>query len=379
MKCSRTSFAVSVAAMVVICALINARSNGQVSISTEQEEASSESIRLQSIVEQLRTDYDLPGLSVAIAKTGEEALVATAGFADLEGRIPVAADTGFFIGSVSKNLFAAVVLMLVDQGRMRLDSHLSTYVEWPRGDEVTVKMLLNHTSGIPEYMTGDVFRKSGDGGFPEFFRISRSPRDLIAVLPDREPIFDPGSSQDYSNTNGLLVGEVICEVTDQPLALAFSESIVDPLELQNTYLYGEATVERDRARGYSGAENWGAVDGKLVDCSAADEALPDAADGSIVASAGDLLRYHQALRQGELLSDISWSTMRTVDPGLHNGLGYLITQGPFGRVEGNLGRSMGHTVASVYYLDHELYMVIMFNRSDVPLPLKSFLEPWLVP
>ena len=69
--------------------------------------------------------------------------------------------------------------------------------------------------------------------------------------------------------------------------------------------------------------------------------------------------------------------MRTVDSGLHNGLGYLVTQGPFGRVEGNLGRSMGHTVASLYYLDYELYLVMMINRSDVQLPVKSLLEQWL--
>ena len=121
--------------------------------------------RSNSGYEQLYADDDsvavrIKSIHESIAEMGKETLVATAGFADLEGRIPVAADIGFFIGSVSKNLFATVALKLVDQGRIRLDSPLSTYVEWPRGDEVTIKMLLNHTSGIPEYMTEDVFQKS---------------------------------------------------------------------------------------------------------------------------------------------------------------------------------------------------------------------------
>jgi len=373
---NRTSLPSILAVAVLVCALSGAQSCGQVSLSTDQVDAVSESERIQLIVEQLREEHNLPGLSVALAEAGKETLVATAGFADLEGRIPVTSETGFFIGSVSKNLFATIVLILFDLGRLQLESPLSAYVKWPRGDEVTLKMLLNHTSGIPEYMTADLFQPSEDGGFPEYFRVPKSPLDLIATLPGREPIFTPGSSQEYSNTNGLLVGEVIRKVTGQPLAQVFLELLVDPIEMEHMYLFGESTVWRDRARGYSGAEYWGAAHGKLVDCSAADEALLDAADGSIVASAKDLLRYHQALRQGEILSDDSWSTMRTVDPGIHNGLGYLITQGPFGRVEGNLGRSMGHTAANLYYLDRELYLVMMINRSDAPLPLEPFLEQW---
>jgi len=95
-----------------------------------------------------------------------------------------------------------------------------------------------------------------------------------------------------------------------------------------------------------------------------------------VASAGDLLRYHRALRQGGLLSKSSWTAMSTIQPGFHNGLGYLLVDGPFGRVEGNLGRSMGHTAANLYYLDLDAYVVILSNRSDVPLPLEPLLRQW---
>jgi D-alanyl-D-alanine carboxypeptidase len=239
---------------------------------------------------------------------------------------------------------------------------------------VTIKMLLNHTSGIPEYMTSDLFRASDDDGIPKFFRVTRGPKELLATIPDQAFNFDPGSKQEYSNTNGLLVGEVIQQVIGQPLATVLDEMIVQPLGLKQVYLYGKATNQRKQARGYSGAEYWGAKDGKLLDCSSADEALPDTGDGSVAASAGDLLRYHQALREGELLSNESWAAMCTTEPGLHNGLGYLIAQGPFGRVEGNLGRSMGHIAANLYYLDHDLYVVMMSNRSDVPLPLEAFLK-----
>lgn len=332
--------------------------------------------RLKTIVQQLQEEYKIPGLSVAIAEAGKETITACAGFADLENRIPVTNETRFFIGSVSKNLFAAIALKLVDQGRLKLESPLSDYVPWPRGDEITVRMLMNHTSGIPDWLTREWFQPGEDGGIPERFRTSWTPVDIMAAMPDRTPAFDPGSEQDYSNTNGLLVGEVIRQVTGQPLATVFDELLVQPLGLQHMYLYGESNASKDRARGYSGAPYWGEADGKLVDCSSADEAIPDQADGSVCANARDLLRYHKALRQGELLSDGSWAAMHTVEPGLHNGLGYLITKGQFGRVEGNLGKSMGHIAANLYYLDHETYVVMMSNRSDVPLPLEPFLKQW---
>ncbi len=336
-----------------------------------------ETERLQALVEQLQADHNIPGLSVAIATgTGGEPVVAGAGLADRDRKIEVTPDTMFFLGSVAKNIFATVALRLVDQGRLDLESPLSEFVPWPRGEEITIRMLLNHTSGIPDYLSRDLFAAAGDGGIPEFFRTHRTPADLLATIPDRAPIFEPGSRQDYSNTNGLLVGEVIRTLTGKPLAALLDEQIVHTLGLRQMYLYGESTAERHRARGYSGAANWGAAEGEPADCSSADEALPDSADGSVVASAGDLLRYHRALRQGGLLSETSWTAMSTVQPGFHNGLGYLLADGPFGPVQGNLGRSMGHVAANLYYLHLDAYVVVLSNRSDVPLPLEPLLEQW---
>ncbi len=332
--------------------------------------------RLQQIVDDLRKETGIPGLSVAIAKTGEEPLLSTTGVANVEAGIPVSADTMFFIGSVSKNVFATVALRMVDKGHLTLDTRLSRYVEWPRGDEITLRMLLNHTSGIPEYLTAERYATAGDGGLPQFFRTPHTPVELFKLLPDRTPDFDPGSAQDYSNTNGLLVGEVIRLTARKPLGNVFDEEIVRPLGLRHTYLYGEATAKHERARGYCAGERWGATEDELVDCSSADDALPDSADGSVVASARDLLRYHQALRGGELLSDDTWTAMRTVDEGIHNGLGYLIGEGKFGRYEGNIGRAMGHVAANVYYADRDTYVVMMSNWGNAPIPLAPFLERW---
>jgi D-alanyl-D-alanine carboxypeptidase len=329
--------------------------------------------RLQRLVDTLREEHNLPGISVALGKGTAPPIFAAAGFANLDGKVPVTPETSFFIGSVSKNLFATVALAMADQERLSLDDKLSKFVEWPRGDDVILRMLLNHTSGIPEWLTRDLFENRVEG-VPEFFRSRHTPTQILAAMPSRTPAFDPGSKQQYSNTNGLLVGEIIREASGKKLGDIFDEFIVEPLALTHTYLYGEATIDRPRARGYSDFES---TDGAYFDCSFADEALPDSADGSVVASVGDLVRYHRALRNGELLSERSWKEMNTVDPGNHNGLAYLIGEGPFGPYAGNVGRAMGHVAFNVYYADHDLYVAVLLNHAESQLSLDQLVGPWL--
>ena len=333
---------------------------------------SAEAEILQSQVETLLEDTGLPGLVVAIAESSQEPIVAAAGYADTDRMIPVTAETPFFIGSISKNMFAVIVLQLAEDELLSLDDPLSAYLEWPRGDEITVRMLMNHMSGIPDYF-GSLSLGDGSAGVPEFFHEPHPPAEIIQMMPSLAPTFDPGTEQSYSNTNGLLVGLVIEKATGKSLGEVFDERIVAPLGLENTFLYGEATTDRPRARGYCGTPGWVDVEGELIDCSFADEALSDSGDGSIVSSAADLLHYHQALRGGELLSESSWEAMRRVEPGTVNGLGYLIMTGPEGDHEGNAGRAMGHVSANVYYMDKDLFVVMLLNRGDAPLPMRQFL------
>ena len=328
---------------------------------------------LQSQVDRLLHEIGVPGIVIALAEDGGEPIVAAAGYADRDRGIPLLPDTPLFIGSISKNLFATVALQLIEEGLLGLDDPLSQYVDWPRGDEITIKMLLNHTSGIPDYFNSLSLTGSGDG-VPDFFSHAHPPTQIFGMMPSREPTFDPGSNQRYSNTNGLLVGEVIRSVTGRSLGEVFEERIVTRLGLENTYLYEPKTFDRPRARGYCGMAGWVDEPGETIDCSFADEALTNSADGSVVSSALDLLRYHRALRGGRLLSDTSWAAMRHVEPGLANGLGYNVMTGPMGHHEGSVGRAMGSLAASLYYREKDLFIVMMLNRGDAPLPMRRFLE-----
>jgi D-alanyl-D-alanine carboxypeptidase len=328
---------------------------------------------LRSQIERIREETGVPGIVVALVEEGGAPLAACAGYADTRQEVPLRPETPFFIGSISKNVFATIALQLVEEGRLRLDDLLSGFLEWPRGDEITIRMLLNHTSGIPDYFTALSLLGSQEE-VPEFFSERHTPSQIIEMMPGREPTFEPGTQQSYSNTNGLLVGQVIEIATGKSLGKVLEERIASRLGLEHTYLYEEKTSARPRARGYCGMPGWVTAQGELRDCSFADEALPNSADGSIVTSAVDLLRYHQALRSGELLGEATWEAMRRVEPGMANGLGYLIMTGPLGDHQGNVGRAIGHLSANLYYLERDLFVVMMLNQGDAQLPMRRFLE-----
>ncbi|UCD24285.1 MAG: beta-lactamase family protein, partial [Gemmatimonadota bacterium] len=140
---------------------------------------------LQSQVESLLQETGLPGISVAVVEQGGEMLLAAAGHADVERSIPLQPGARFFTGSVAKNIYATIAFMLVEEGRLNLGDPLSAYVDWPRGSEITIRMLLNHTSGIPEYMAAPLFA-SRAGHVPEFTREPHSPADILQAMPSHD-------------------------------------------------------------------------------------------------------------------------------------------------------------------------------------------------
>jgi D-alanyl-D-alanine carboxypeptidase len=266
-----------------------------------------------------------------------------------------------------------VTLLLVEEGKLSLDDYLADHLDWPHGETITLRMLLNHTSGIPDYFS--LIYANGDRETIKFFKGQWTQGQLVERVRDLDLSFAPGTEQRYCNTNALLIGMVIEKVTGQNLAEVLQEKICIPLELYHTYLYGSVTLEQKPVPGYQGEQRWGKpVARGLVDCSYADHSLLDVGDGSIVSTAADLLTYHNALRTGGLLSDESWLQMKTQTPGFYNGLGYLLSNSKHGITEGNAGRTIGHQSAGYYHEDTDCYFVMLSNRGDGATPLGKALE-----
>src|SRR6188474_446335 len=130
------------------------------------------------------------GAVVAVATNGKIAFIKGYGLADLEQRTPMTEKTVLRIGSVTKQFTAALVLRLVDQGKLALDDTLSRYVpDFPRGGEVTIRQLLSHTSGIMSYTNPKVMSQLKDAGRREW-----TIKDLVSRITTLTPLyeFDPG-------------------------------------------------------------------------------------------------------------------------------------------------------------------------------------------
>lgn len=261
---------------------------------------------LQQIAEAGATErFDGGVVIVATGRDGDRA-VGVAG-TDATGA-PMSPDVTWRIGSVTKMFTAATVMQLVDEGLLVLDAPVLDYVdhEYVSGD-VTVRDLLQHTSGVPDYLVvvNDVLRRC-----PE----NIDPWELI----ENDPVFAPGTDWEYSNTNYLILGELMEAVTGKAPAAAIRERIIDPLGLDATYLEGS---EPGPPPVPAVADFFDTGPGPIT-CNT--PMWPDATDGAMISSVDDLDRFMRALFDGNLVSADSLAEMIAVNE-YGYGLGFRVS------------------------------------------------------
>lgn len=232
---------------------------------------------------------------------------------------PPAGDERFRIGSVTKTFVATAILQLVDEGRVDLDAPVETYLPGtvPGGAAITVRQVLNHTSGLYDYMKGEGWSTNRWRGAARL--TAYTPDDLLAEAFRHAPYFPPGTDFRYSNTNYVVAGRIVEAVTGRPYADVVRHRILEPLALHGTTFPGddpglpEPAVHATTTLG----------DGETVDVTEQNVSL-DWAAGEMVSTAGDLQTFFDALLGGDLISDESLAEMRTTVPmgmGFHYGLG----------------------------------------------------------
>lgn len=266
-------------------------------------------------------DYGQFNGSVLVAEKGKIIYEKGFGLANMEWSIPNQPDTKFRIGSVTKQFTAALVLQLVEEGKIKLDGTIADYLPDYRkdtGGKVTVHQLLNHTSGIPSYT-----------GRPDFFaEVSRNPysvADFVKKFASGDLEFEPGSKFSYNNSGYFLLGAIIEKVTGKPYETVLKERILAPLGMTNTGYDHHAPILQKRASGYEKTPT-GYVNAAYLDMS-----LPYAA-GSIYSTVGDLYKWEQSLFEDKILSAESKKLMFT--PGLGNyGYGLIIADRPIGKTD----------------------------------------------
>ncbi len=247
----------------------------------------------------------------------------TAGVGDAAtgSRVPV--DGQVRIGSNTKSFTAVVVLQLVAEGKIGLDASVDTYLPGLvrgagiDGRHITVRQLLQHTSGLPDYVDHEVILND-----PKRYY---EPRELLDGALAQKAHFAPGTRWEYSNTNYLLAGLIIQKVTGRPLGEEVTKRVIDRIGLRHTYfpVPGDMRIHEAHPKGYQPA-----ADGSLRDYTELDPSWGWAA-GAIVSTNTDVTRFYGALLGGRLLPAAQLAQMRTtvpadgVGPGVRYGLGLL--------------------------------------------------------
>lgn len=272
----------------------------------------------------LTTTDGAPGALLA-TRDGRGGSVLTSGVADVESQAPVRGDSRFRIGSMTKPFVATVVLQLVGEHRVDLDAPVERYLpgvvhgHGNDGRTITVRMLLQHTSGLPDYL-----------GHLDPQDILQDPlahhdtRDLVDLALAHPPVFEepgakPGSEWHYSNTNYLLAGMLIEKVTGHAYGEEIRRRVIEPLGLHDTSVPGDATpIPGPHPRGYVRP----AEDAPLRDITAFNPSVAGAS-GEMISSGTDLNHFLDALVHGKLLRPAQLKAMmRTRSTGSADGRAY---------------------------------------------------------
>jgi CubicO group peptidase (beta-lactamase class C family) len=297
--------------------------------------------------------------TVLLARQGRVLLEKSHGFADVSGLVPLSGDSSFSLASVSKQFTATGIMILAQRGKLGLRDGLERHIpELAHYRDVTITHLLQHTSGLPDYMS-----LADDYWDPE---VVLTEKGVIALLQQHRPppYFAPGESFDYSNTGYALLGEVIARASGAPYPEFMAAHIFGPLGMQDSAAFNLASKTCPlRSRVYGFRRRFGCF-GKRVshDLNYLDGVY---GDGGIYASARDLFRWDAGLREGKLVPCDFYE--QAYAPGRLNdgeatsyGFGWEIR--PPGTVE-HMGEWEGFTTCLSRDLEKQTLLVVLSNQA----------------
>lgn len=255
------------------------------------------------------------GVQARVTLDGE-VLVATSGVADVQTRESVPENGHYRIASTTKTFVSTVVLQLVGNGSLSLDDtveeHLPGIVSGGGhdGSAITIRDLLQHTSGIYDYNHDEAWNPfNALETFEKRRFFQYKPEELVDVAMRHPPVFEPGTAWSYSNTNYVLAGMIIEAVTDNPWAEEVRKRIIEPLDLRQTIVADGPEMPDPHASGYYQFPDGGSlVDVTLLDTSAGD------AGGAIISTPQDVTRFFSALLGGDLLTPELLAKMKDTVP-----------------------------------------------------------------
>jgi CubicO group peptidase (beta-lactamase class C family) len=295
----------------------------------------------------------IPGVSLAVIKSGSPLIVKGYGLANIEHNVPVRPETIFQSGSVGKQFTAAAVMLLVEEGKIGLDEKIGKYLGEIPGSwaNITVRNLLTHTSGMTDYPRDFDFRKD----YTE---------DELLNHAKQVPLsFQPGTKWEYSNLGYMTLGVMIGKVTGKFYGDFLQERIFKPLGMTSARIISESDIVPNRAAGYV------VTKGSIKNQTWVSPSLNTTADGSLYLSMLDMIRWEKALAGGMLLHketyERMWTPVRLSD-GTEQpyGFGWSLRRINGKRVIEHSGSWQGFKAHIARYPDNGLTVIVFANSSN---------------
>ena len=325
---------------------------------------------LSATLLRLRETYGIPGISAAMTFPDGTTWIAKAGFADVARHRVVTPTTEFAAGSISKTFTSALILRLAEEGRLSLDASVRTYLpNLAIGSAITVRQLLDHTSGLDDFFSHAAIDKA---------LLARPTRVWTAADSLRymgRPYFQPGAGWHYSNANYLVLGMVAEAVGGAPLATQLRQRFFDPLGLRHTVYQWVEKPRGPIAHGYRFTSPNPRQKG--IDVSDGTAVIPftsvvtaSGGAGSIATSATDLVRWARALYGGNVLQPASLAAMvddaavtTALKSSVPYGLGVQVVTIDGRQAWGHSGRLLGFRAVMRWLPAEGIAVAVMTNQS----------------
>jgi len=313
--------------------------------------------KLDSLFKRFNKRYDFHG-SVIVAKKGKIIFKDHYGYADFKKKQKIDDQSSFQLASVSKQFTAAAILMLYEQGKLQLDDKVTRFFPDFPYEEVTVRQLLNHTSGLPKY-----FWLAEHKWDKEY---APSNMEMMTMLNKHnvERFFSPGANFDYSNTGYFVLASIVEKISGIPFGEYVQDRIFKPLHMDHTFVYRYEidSVKEGQLDGYRiYRRRWHAKIGGTVN-----DAI--VGDKNVYSTTEDMFKWIQGLNSGRIISESTLAEMYTRGETKYNrkvpyGFGFRIKESDDEKVIYHNGKWNGFTTSLMQYPGEDL-LVITLEHSN---------------
>ena len=349
-----------------VCLLFTVVVHGQTADTTALKTA------LQAKLDEWHKAGSFPGATLGVVLANGESFALAVGYSDRDARTPMKPNDRMLAGSVGKTFAAATALQLIKEGKIGLDDKIEKYLggeQWfsrlPNAKDITVRQLMNHTSGLVRYEFKEQFTKDLTANPEKVWK----PAELVAYLLDEKPPFEAGKGWDYSDTNYIVLGMIIEKVTGRKFYDEATRRLLKPLKLSDT-IPQDGPRLKGVVQGYAGPNNpFGGTDAMIVNGKFVVNPQFEWTGGGYASTTQDLARWVKIIYEGKAFSpDLLPQVVDGVAAPMlgretRYGLGAIIRKTQVGTSYGHSGFFPGYMTDMAYFPEQKIAVAVQVNTS----------------